>query len=211
MLLITKEQGAATSDGTSFFNKPDHSDVQILIGKHNLPAHRLVLDCQSGYFSKALQLAFKEGTTNKFEFTEGSHHAYWRAFEFMYTGTYSEDPSTELEDEGEAIVLVLCQETNCFVDDDEMTKDIRVYALAEYFQVECLKKYSLDKLVSKLETLWNCEGFIDCIRETYCSTTETDEEPRRLVARTAHKRLSYLWKKKPFRDLVHEGGGSQLI
>ncbi|KAK1990889.1 hypothetical protein LX36DRAFT_647270 [Colletotrichum falcatum] len=173
-----------------FFNKADHSDVQILIGKHNLPAHRLVLDCQSGYFSKAFQHGFKEGTTNKFEFAEGSHHAYWRVFEFIYTGAYSEDPSAELEAE----------------DDDEMTKDIRVYALAEYFQVEPLKKYSLDKLVLKVETLWNCEGFIDCIRETYHLTTETDQEPRRLVARTARTRLSYLCKKKSFRDLVYEGG-----
>ncbi|WP_254557444.1 hypothetical protein, partial [Salmonella enterica] len=81
-------------------------------------------------------------------------------------------------------------------------KDIRVYVLAEYFQVERLKEYSLNKLMSKLETLWTCEGFVDCIRETYHSTTEADQKPRNLVARTAHKRLSYLWKKKAFRDLV---------
>lgn len=70
--------------------------MTIRLGDVELPAHQLVFTTQSDYFSRALSSAFKEGKTRIFEYNEGSMHAYWRCFKFMYTGEYDEEPAPEL-------------------------------------------------------------------------------------------------------------------
>lgn len=42
----------------------------------------------------------KEGNARKFEYSEGSMQAYWRVFEYMYTGKYSEKPCMKLDHSG---------------------------------------------------------------------------------------------------------------
>lgn len=95
---------------------------------------------------------------------------------------------------------------NCRADDDELTKDVRVYALADRFLMKELKDYTIERLEARLEDLWISEGFIDCIREVYSSTNEAHRKLRDLVARKAHSGLAKLWVKKPFQDLIREGG-----
>lgn len=55
-----------------------------------------MLTAQSSYFKRALLGEMQEGKTRKFEYSEGSMHAYWRVFEYMYKGTYSEEPCMKL-------------------------------------------------------------------------------------------------------------------
>lgn len=38
----------------------------------------------------------QEGNTRKFKYSEGSMQAYWRTFEYMYTGKYREEPCIKL-------------------------------------------------------------------------------------------------------------------
>lgn len=82
------------------FNNPDFADVKIYIGAYELPAHSLVLASQSPFFQKALNSNFREGKDKKFHFTEGSAHAHWRVFEYMYTGDYTEEPAQVLDAQG---------------------------------------------------------------------------------------------------------------
>lgn len=93
---------------------------------------------------------------------------------------------------------------NHLADDDELAKDVRVYVLADYFFVEGLKDYALERFKSKAQQLWVSENFVDCIRDVYESTQ--DLEFREVVLGVAYEHLPDLWSKKPFRDLIHEGG-----
>ena len=51
-------------------------------------------------FEKALRVGLAESKTKEFHFTEGSMYAYWRAFEYMYTGSYSNEALATFETQG---------------------------------------------------------------------------------------------------------------
>lgn len=173
------------------FNNPDHADIKIYIGKYELPAHSVVLAIQSKFFQKALSENFKEGKDKEFHFNEGSMHAYWRVFQYMYTGDYSAEPAEVLDAQ----------------DDDELVKDVRVYTTADFFMLNGLKQLALPRFRSKLDRLWVSELLVDCIREIYESTTESDHGLRNAVIEVVHTYRDDLWKRKAFRDLISDGGG----
>ncbi|KAI0416378.1 BTB/POZ domain-containing protein [Xylaria grammica] len=172
------------------FNNPDHADVKIYIGEHELPAHSVVLASQSQFFQTALTGNFKEGKAKQFHFKEGSAHAHWRVFEHMYTGNYSEEPAQALD----------------APDDDELLKDVRVYATAEFFMLDDVKRLALERFMEKLKHLWVSELLVGCIREVYASTTQPKDRLRSVVVDIVHDYRSTLWQRKAFQDLVYEGG-----
>ncbi|KAK1991944.1 POZ domain-containing protein [Colletotrichum falcatum] len=171
------------------FNKLDHADVKIRIGEFELPAHGLVLAAHSPYFKKALKGNFQESDTRTFQFSEGSSHAYWRVFEFMYTNNYSE--TVDALDAP---------------DDDELTKHVQVYVLADFFLMPELKRLAVEKLKPKLEELWMSEALVGCIKAAYDSTHHSSQQIRDVILRVVKLHISSLWEKKVFRDLVYEGG-----
>ena len=75
------------------FNNPRFADMKIVIGDIDVPAHRLVLCLQSGYFSSALDGAFVEGSTNTLKCPPGKEHAYLRVLRYLYTEDYEDEPS----------------------------------------------------------------------------------------------------------------------
>ncbi|RYP76242.1 hypothetical protein DL771_001861 [Monosporascus sp. 5C6A] len=108
----------------------------------------------------------------------------------MYTGDYSEDTHQELGTP----------------DDDELFKDVRVYVLADMFLMDHLKEDALRKFKSKLSELWISEKFTDCVKEIYSSTNEFDCGLRNAAVETTKVHLTRLWEKKPFKELIREGG-----
>lgn len=74
--------------------------MKICLGDHELPAHSVVLATQSPFFEKALSRNFREGKAKQFFFKEESAHAHWRVFQYMYTGTYAEEPAEVLDAQG---------------------------------------------------------------------------------------------------------------
>jgi hypothetical protein len=77
------------------FNQETSSDAAILIQDVLLPIHQLVVCLQSPYLSDALKEASDSTGTRSLTFREGSAIAYWRVFEYLYTGDYSDSPSTD--------------------------------------------------------------------------------------------------------------------
>jgi len=88
--------------------------VTICLGqsKHELPAHRLILCLKSKYFSTAGKGEWQsqvskdcgdpvESKANVFHFTDPalSVSALWRAFEFFYTGDYSDIAPDHIQQE----------------------------------------------------------------------------------------------------------------
>jgi hypothetical protein len=71
------------------FNQAAHADITILIQGVSLPAHRFLICPQSIYLEEACEQAFHEGE-RILHCEQGSGAAYWRVFEYLYTGVYSD-------------------------------------------------------------------------------------------------------------------------
>ena len=191
---------------TSCFNKSDLADFKIYIGRFELPAHSVVLAVQSDYFRKAIQGQFVEGQNKEIRFEEGSKHAYWRAIEYMYTGSYSNEPAAVLDTKGLCFSVPPRWRLTFYTDDGEFMKDAHVYMIANMFLVEELKHVAYRRFVSKLERLWISETFIDCIEDIYSGTADFDQQIKDAVAKVARDHIGDLWKKKGFQDLVRQIG-----
>ncbi|KAI1399436.1 BTB/POZ domain-containing protein [Hypoxylon fuscum] len=175
---------------SKLFNSPEHADTKIYIGSFELPAHELVLAVQSPFFKKALGGSFQESKTKQFHFAEGSAHAHWRVFEYMYTGNYSEEPNEVLGVE----------------DDGELVKDVRVYLTADFFLMDELKAYALKRFQPKLQRLWISELLVDCIKEVYSFTDDSGKDLRDAVVEVAKEHFRELWDKIAFQALVRDVG-----
>ncbi|KAL6699153.1 BTB/POZ protein [Trichoderma pleuroticola] len=173
------------------FNTELFADVTIRLGDVELPAHGIILASQSEYFKTALESPMKEGIERKFEFSEGSMHAHWRMVEYIYTGQYDHDAAAPL---------------GLIADDEDLLKDVRVYQLADYFQIENLKYYAFQQFKTRIKRLWVAESFVDCIRYVYGIPNNVSYDMRTEIAKIALKHLADLWDKKIFRTLIREGG-----
>lgn len=91
----------------SAFNNKNLSDMTIYLsakgGSIELPAHSFVLAACSVYFQKVLAADFAESKSREFTFDDENPHTYWRVFEFMYTGDYSDEPAKDLPVESKSI------------------------------------------------------------------------------------------------------------
>ncbi|KAK5996850.1 hypothetical protein PT974_02195 [Cladobotryum mycophilum] len=173
------------------FNNAHLADVTIYLGNVKLPAHSLVLASQSDYFDRALKGQLKEGIKKEFKFTDGSMQGYWRVFEYMYTGAYSQG-STPCVD---------------VPDDEELVKDLRVYSLADYFIIDGLKTLALEKFKRKIREALLDDAFVDCVRNVYDATHNSDEPIRKTVVKLCYRNARILWEKKgTLQGLFHEGG-----
>ncbi|XWW94389.1 hypothetical protein V2A60_002332 [Cordyceps javanica] len=180
------------------FNNAKLSDVTINIhaqqGATKLSAHSFVLAAISPYFRRALEGKYAESESKEFTFDQDSPHAYWRVFEYMYTGDYSDDPAKMEAFEDEP-------------DDEELARDVRVYCLAEYFDVDSLKTDASERFAFKIRKLWVSDRFPDCIRDIYQSTTKSrGASLRTAVILEVKNNLAALWERQAFRELYREGG-----
>ncbi|KAI1005187.1 hypothetical protein K3495_g3030 [Podosphaera aphanis] len=142
-----ERQSSLLSNIACLFNNPEYSDVTIRIFDVALHAHQLVICNQSEFLKKALQ----QGQT--LEFTHGSGMAYWRVFEYLYTGDYSDQFSSLT-----------------WIEDPDLLKDVRVYLLADVFMIAGLKTLAVAKLQKKLDACQLDSSFTTCVREVYGQT-----------------------------------------
>ncbi|KAH9205214.1 hypothetical protein DL95DRAFT_528942 [Leptodontidium sp. 2 PMI_412] len=91
----------------SLFNDTQYSDVTVYLGESKVPfaAHVVVLGTRCPYFDDMFRSGFKESTTKEISFEEDSPHALWRAFRYIYTGDYSDEPSETLTLESDDLEL----------------------------------------------------------------------------------------------------------
>lgn len=189
-----------------YFNNPIFADVYIQLGVVKLPAHRLVLAAHSGYFDAALCEEFKEGQTKCFEFKEGRMQAHWG-----FSNTFIRDLVRMMLNHSlihkvrvPESTYIVAKSNN--VDDDQLLRDVRVYALADYFDVAALKSHSLQIFETKVRDLWVSDSFVDCIREIYRTTDDPKCMMRKCVVDTSRAHLKKLMTGSPFRDFLSDGG-----
>ncbi|KAH6612379.1 hypothetical protein C7974DRAFT_77384 [Boeremia exigua] len=173
------------------FNNTNYSDAKIDIHDVILPVHKSIVCIQSDYFAKAFRQEFVEGDTGVIKFRQGDGAAYWRVFEYLYTGDYAEKLSTE---------------KFAVIDNDALLIEPCVYALADMFFLEDLKALCVLKLRTKLKELWTSDEFPACIQKVYASTSDTNCEMRFAVLESATTHAHDLSAKEGFRNLLREGG-----
>ncbi|KAH7381197.1 hypothetical protein DE146DRAFT_278733 [Phaeosphaeria sp. MPI-PUGE-AT-0046c] len=175
-------------DIARMFNNTKYSDAMVVIHGKNLPVHKSVICTQSENFEKTFKENTIEGSSGVANYDDESGAAYWRMFEYLYTGDYSDDLSHDFED------------------DSALLKEPRVYALADRFLLGDLKALATAKLQKKLEELWTSQEFPDCIRQVYATTVESDRAMRSAVVEVAKEHVRELGTKVEFKDLIREGG-----
>ncbi|KAH8702856.1 hypothetical protein GQ44DRAFT_732657 [Phaeosphaeriaceae sp. PMI808] len=172
------------------FNNKKYSDATICIHNTKLPVHKSVICTQIEYFDKAFEGGFVEGSSKTITFGQGSGAAYWRVFEYLYTGDYLDDLSTN-SFEGKLATLL---------------KDPRVYMLSDMFLLADLKILSTNKLKEKLKEFWKSDSFPECVREIYASTSDSDRQMRSAVVEVAAAHARVLSETDNFKVLLREGG-----
>lgn len=83
-----------------------------------------------------------------------------------------------------------------------------MYALADLFHIEELKKLSVQKFRAKIENekLWAHEAFAGCIREVYTSTPDQDVLMRKAVVQVFVAHIKDLCQNKWIQDLIRDEG-----
>ncbi|KAI0999911.1 hypothetical protein K3495_g8290 [Podosphaera aphanis] len=171
------------------FNNPLYCDIKININGVTLHAHQFIVCARSKYFRKVVQdkpVWSSPGQPTLIEYNNKNGPAYWRAFEYIYNGTYSDQLSTKKLN-----------------DNPKLLKHYRVYCVAEELFMKNLKAIAKSKFE---ESLWalsvdQMEEFHDCVREVYAETCREDPGLRSIVVMAATRQnLNYS------EELVREGG-----
>lgn len=68
----------------------------------------------------------------------------------------------------------------------DLVLHVKVYALAEKYDIPPLKALSLEKFQEAVQQEWNSDHFLDAAREAYTSTIQEDEGMRNAVVKVLH-------------------------
>ncbi|KAH7248163.1 hypothetical protein B0J15DRAFT_449434 [Fusarium solani] len=189
---VGERHDSLAADIAKLFTSGQFADVTIHLGdEFVLSGHSCILATRSEYFNKALNSGLKEAHSKEFRFSEGSVHAYWRVFQFIYTGDYSEATSAELSSPA---------------DDNELMLHFQVYMAAKYFLIDQLMEIALQRFESKSRSEWDSKLLTKCIHDVYDSTTEDDHKVRNVVLDLTRRYQVSLRDKSNFRDLLRQGG-----
>ncbi|KAM3504608.1 hypothetical protein MY10362_003470 [Beauveria mimosiformis] len=168
------------------------SDMTIFIKSFRFPAHSFVLAAQCGYFKDALTTGgLKEEAKKEFRFDHGQSHAYWRMLEYLYKGTYSDDPAAEIDEP----------------DDELPHRHIHVYATAKAFQIEGLQRLATERFKQSVERGKMDKNFVSCIRLVYKIMKIEDSMMGKEVMEIVSQHAKVLWKIRTFQHLVHHEKG----
>jgi hypothetical protein len=89
------------------FGDPAYSDATIYIHGMKLPVHKIILCTQCEEIEELFCEKFNQGKKYVLSFNEGSGAAYWRVFEFLYKGDYSDQMPVGLEGKKPCLSTIL--------------------------------------------------------------------------------------------------------
>ena len=94
-----------------------------------------------------------------------------------------------------------------------MVSNVKVYSIADKYDVPSLKSQAEQKFRTTVETCWNMDDFPYAVAEVYNSTTSIDRGLRNVVVEVACKHINELLSKQGFRDVLEEitGFASDMV
>lgn len=88
-----------------------------------------------------------------------------------------------------------------------MVFNVKVYSIADKYDVPALKSQAKQKFETAVETCWDMDDFPDAIAQVYHSTPSTDRGLREVISGAACEHVNELLLKQGFRDVLEETVG----
>lgn len=187
------------TDLLRLFNNEEYADSAVHIHGVKLPIHKFVVCIQSMH----LNVFFGGESSQVLKFDDRSVTAYWRVFQYLYTGDYSDDLSNEFK--GKVALIVHALGVLTLLDDPALLRDPRVCAIAHSFFMGDIDLLCTFKLQRRLQDHWASDSFPDCVQEIYLSTYSS--RMRSAVVEVAKVHIHELGKKASFKNLIRNCGG----
>ncbi|PYI33038.1 POZ domain-containing protein [Aspergillus indologenus CBS 114.80] len=181
----TEKPGDLLASIKNYYSSSEFSDLTVHTLDQDFQVHRVVVCGQSEYFSRLFQGTWPEAKENEIHLKEDDPRAIEAMFQFMYGFEYDSSGS----DQGRTSPMLL---------------NVKVYQVADKYQVPKLKDRAREKFKAIVETCWQMDDFPVAIEEAYKRTTKEDRSLRDILVRTSQEHIGELEASEDFR-LVLEG------
>ncbi|GKU14305.1 unnamed protein product [Fusarium langsethiae] len=175
----------------SSFDDDSYADLTLISSAKQYSAHRVIVCSQSSVIAKKFQSQFQStkqdpscdsyGVTSRycFDFSQDDPQAVDCLIQYFYCQDYqSSSSSTAMEDTKpdeteDAISSTVLEQSS--IDDSYPIFHVRVYALAEFYDVPALKELALEKFNRVIQDNSQPDRFLDGVEEAYESTIQEDK------------------------------------
>ncbi|EMD86655.1 hypothetical protein COCC4DRAFT_33157 [Bipolaris maydis ATCC 48331] len=171
-----------------YYDSPTLSDGTITCDGKEFRIHKIVLSAQSKFFSNAFEGKWKESVEGTIPLNDDDVSAVEAMLRFLYSFDY--DASGSVADVASPMVF-----------------NVKVYSIADKYDVPALKSIAREKFKESVKTCWNMDDFPHAIAEVYSSTPPNDQGLRDLIVEVACERITELLQKQGFRDVLGEAVG----
>ncbi|KAL6149966.1 hypothetical protein ACJQWK_02530 [Exserohilum turcicum] len=171
-----------------YYDSPKLSDGTITCAGKEFRIHKIVLSAQSKFFSNAFEGDWKESVERIIPLIDDDVSAVEAMLQFLYTFDY--DAGGSVADAASPMVF-----------------NVKVYSIADKYDIPALKSVARQKFQESVETCWNMDDFPHAIAEVYNSTPPNDQGLRSLVVDVACEHITSLLQKQGFCDVLGETAG----
>jgi len=165
------------------------SDAIVRCSEKEFKVHKIVLCCQSKFFSNAFEQDWKERVDNAIVLEEDDTSAVQAMLSFLYGFEY--DASGH--------------DKSIF---SPMVFNVKVHTIAEKYDIQPLIVQAKDKFEKAARACWDMDDFPQAISEIYTSTPFHNRELRDLVIGICAEHIDALLGKQAFLDTL--GGGTDF-
>jgi len=185
-----------------------YSDLTLVCKGREFYVHRAVLCPKSTFFDAACSGGFKESYSGRIEL-EDDPAIVERMISYVYTLDYRDEEHRQPE--SGSCDPMPCDETSDSGREEDQpallgTTSVRVYTIADKYDIPPLKELSKTKFETWGEKNWARKEFSDIIREIFECTPKSDRGLRDIAIRIVALHADVLIQKDYFRRLIEEGG-----
>ncbi|KAK5009914.1 hypothetical protein LTR28_012773 [Elasticomyces elasticus] len=169
---------ALTDSLREFYEGSQHCDMVIKCGKRKWKVHKLVLALHSKVFKEICYGSSKEAKEGLIDLSGNDVDVVDAMITFLYRlGTFDHEPDEINDDAIEP--MMLC---------------VRLYALADHFNISELKETAKDELkeLVEREPAWGTEEFAAAVRDMYKENYASDCSIRGIALAVVRKQKEYL-------------------
>ncbi|KAF5723799.1 BTB POZ domain-containing protein [Fusarium mundagurra] len=184
----------------SLFKTGNYSDLILASREKNYPAHRAVVCPQSSVIEKKCQ--FQDATQGpscercgtapeyRFDFLDDDPQSVDCLVQFLYRQDYQDTHISHEDDQEEEDSVAKDSEdielSDDYIDNCYPVVHVRMYALAEKYDISALKDLALGKFNKAIQQEPPLDRFLDSAEEAYTSTVPEDRGMRDAVVKHFH-------------------------
>ncbi|KAG9185984.1 hypothetical protein G6011_02540 [Alternaria panax] len=175
------------------------TDFTVICEGQRFATHKSVLETSSPYFACMFRFNGRENNDKEVEIPDVDAIIMKHILDFMYTSTYQFPNATTISssdycnhstfallngpNKGSLIFMRKCPCAGKSLSASHLLLHVHVYTVADYFDMEDLKKYARKGVVDVLHVYWQYKGLklADALEEAFTSTPDDDTGIRDLL------------------------------